>query len=261
MAGSRVNTGSGHGPVARLDSRQEALPELTATEQLLTSEDVTATLVPAVLIPSRLRPAPSRPLRLARERDPPEPDPLTALLGRSGAARGDSWSEQYDCCSDNSDDTGSQQSHGIPPRLVSPIADPLLSLPEDAMPTRARRAATGPFVPERAAAEHPCRRAVCACRRRGPRLRAATRTEGSASPVRVSPWPNPVTRADQGLQDAAVVCRASSRARSRRATGRETAPSVVATGSLAATLERSMQDDLRRHSGPAPVEPGTWGSG
>lgn len=130
-----------------------------------------ATLVPAVLIPSRLRPVPS--LRLARERDPPEPDAFTVLLGRSSAARGDSWSEQYECCPDNSDDTGSQQSHGTPPRLVSPIADPLLSLPEDAMPTRARRAATGPFVPERAAAEHPCRRAVCACRRRGPRLRAA----------------------------------------------------------------------------------------
>jgi hypothetical protein len=141
-----------------------------------------ATLVPAVLIPSRLRPAPALRLRLARERDPPEPDPFTVLLGRSSAARGDSWSEQYECCPDNSDDTGSQQSHGTPPRLVSPIADPLLSLPEDAMPTRARRAATGPFVPERAAAEHPCRRAVRACRRRGPRLRAATRTERGAHP-------------------------------------------------------------------------------
>ena len=99
-----------------------------------------ATLVPAVLIPSRLRPAPSLRLRLAWEREPPEPDPFTVLLGRSSAAHGDSWSEQYDCCPDNSDDTGSQQSHGIPPRLVSPIADPLFSLPEDAMPTRARRA-------------------------------------------------------------------------------------------------------------------------
>ncbi len=141
-----------------------------------------ATLVPAALIPSRLRPAPSLRIRLARERDPPEPDPFAVLLGRSSAARGDSWSEQHDCCPDNSDDTGSQQSHGTPPRLVSPIADPLLSLPEDAMPTRARRAATGPFVPERAAAEHPCRRAVCACPRRGPRLRAATRTERGAHP-------------------------------------------------------------------------------
>ncbi len=68
------------------------------------------------------------------------------------------------------------------PRLVSPIADPLLSLPEDALPTRARRAATGPFVPERAAAEHPCRRAVCACRRRGPRLCAATPARRGAHP-------------------------------------------------------------------------------
>ena len=43
--------------------------------------------------------------------------------------------------------------------------------------------------------------------------------------------------------------------------GRETAPSVVVTGSLAATLERSIRDGIRRHSGPAPVEPVTWGPG
>ncbi len=76
---------------------------------------------PAVLIPSRLRPAPSLRLRLARERDPPEPDPFAARLGRSSAARGDSWSEQYDCCSDNSDDTGSQQSHGTPQGSSRPL--------------------------------------------------------------------------------------------------------------------------------------------
>jgi hypothetical protein len=171
---------------------------------------------------------------------------------------------------------GASSTTAAPTTATTPARSSLMALPQgssrpsrtrcsrcrgDAMPTRARRAATGPFVPERAAAEHPCRHAVCACRRRGPRLGATTRTEGSASPVRVSPWPNPVTRADQGLQDAAVVCRASSRARSRRATGRETAPSVVATGSLAATLERFIQDDLRRHSGPAPAEPGTRGPG
>ncbi len=39
MAGSRTGAAQLHEPVARLNSRQEALPELTATEQLLTSED------------------------------------------------------------------------------------------------------------------------------------------------------------------------------------------------------------------------------
>jgi hypothetical protein len=244
MARSRTNSGSGHEPAARLDSRQEALPELTAAE----------------VVPSRLRPAPSQRLRLARERDPPEPDPLTALLGRSAAARGDSWSEQYDCCSDDSDDTGSQQSHGTP-RGSSRPSDSFVSPPEDAVPTAHAGPLQGlwylsgrqPNTP----VVVPCARAVPG----GPRRRAATRTEGGASPVRVSPWPNPVTRGGRGLQDAAVASRTPSGARSRRVAGQETAPWLVTTGSLAATSERRSQDDLRRHSVPAPVGPGTRGPG
>ncbi len=244
MAGSRTNSGSGHEPVARLDSRQEALPELTAAE----------------VIPSRLRPAPSQRLRLTRERDPPEPDPFAALLGRSTAARGDSWSEQHGCCSDHSDDTGSQQSHGTP-RGSSRPSDSFVSPPEDAVPTAHAGPLQGlwylsgrqPNTP----VVVPCARAV----RGGSRRRAAPRAEAGASPVRVSPWPNPVTRGDQGLQDAAVASRTPSRARSWRAAGQETAPSLVATGRLAATSERPSQDDLRRHSVPAPVGPSTRGPG
>jgi hypothetical protein len=72
----------------------------------------------------------------------------------------------------------SWHSSGLVP---APSRDSFVSSPEGAMTTCVLRAATGPLVPERAAAEHPCRRAVCAERRRR-RRKSAGGHPGAAEP-------------------------------------------------------------------------------
>ena len=117
------------------------------------------------------------------------------------------------------------------------------------VPTRPRSAAAPPVAaagpPVSSGASAPCR---------DPR-------GGERIPCPGVPWPQPVTPGDRGLQDAAVASRTPSRARSRRATGREAAPSVVATGGLTATLDRLTRDDLRRDSVAAPVGSSPRGPG